>query len=387
MGRRKKWPPALLHHRASGRAYCRIDDVNHYLGAWDVARDEPSPEARAAYARLVARLAAGQTPSEPRNNAAILTVTQVVAAWLDAEAPRLAPKQRKLYLLSLKPLLRLYGPTEAADFDAEALEALQLACATGSWLTPEERTPGPGRWRPPTDWCANVCNQRLGYVKTVWRWAERRKLVPPGSWANLRTVPGLRKTDRRVRHTARRRPATWDEVRAIARCAVAPVRALLLLMWWSGLRPAEAYTLTAAELDRSGDVWVYRPGKHKTAHLDVARQVAIGPKGQAVLRPWLALASSPDAILFRPVGRSRGVRPEAYNDRSFAKAVAKAARKAGLEGVTAYCVRHAFKLRISRLYGLDAARTVMGHSAVSMTAQYAAGVDLESAKEVARRGG
>jgi integrase len=386
MGRKKKWPPSIHRHRGSERAYVRIDNHDHYLGAWDVARNEPSAEARAAYARLVARLAAGQTPT-PSHAAAVTTVEDVAAAWYDQEGPRLAPKQLKLVRLSLKPLIRLYGPTDAASFDAGALEALQLACATGSWLTEEERTPRPGHWRPMGDWCANVVNQRVGYVKGVWRWAERRKLVPAGSWANLRTVPGLRKGDRRVRHTARRRPATWDEVRAVARNANPPVRDALLLAWWTGLRPAEAYTMTPGELDRSGDVWVYRPGKHKGEHLDRTRQVAIGPRGQAILRPWLARASSPDAVLFRPVGRPGQRPPASYNEDSFSKAVGVAAKKAGLKGITSYCIRHAFRLRVTRGANLDAARAAMGHSSVAMSGEYAAAQDLETAKKVAREQG
>jgi integrase len=167
-------------------------------------------------------------------------------------------------------------------------------------------------------------------------------------------------------------------VRAIARQANAPVRDALLLCWWCGTRPAEAYTMTPGELDRSGDVWVYRPGKHKGEHLDRTRQVAIGPRGQAILRPWLARASSPDAVLFRPVGRPGQRPPASYNEDSFSKAVGVAAKKAGLKGI---------RLRVTRGANLDAARAAMGHSSVAMSGEYAAAQDLETAKKVAREQG
>jgi len=40
-------------------------------------------------------------------------------------------------------------------------------------------------------------------------------------------------------------------------------------------------------IDTSEDVWLYKPWTHKTEHLGHARIVAIGPKAQGILRPFL----------------------------------------------------------------------------------------------------
>ena len=52
------------------------------------------------------------------------------------------------------------------------------------------------------------------------------------------------------------------------------------------------------DVDRSGDVWVYRPQSHKTAHHGHSRAVMIGPKAQAVLLRYLARDA--EANCFRP---------------------------------------------------------------------------------------
>jgi hypothetical protein len=44
--------------------------------------------------------------------------------------------------------------------------------------------------------------------------------------------------------------------------------------------------------------WVFSPGKHKTEHHDIERHIFIGPKGQAILRPYLG--TKLDAYCFSP---------------------------------------------------------------------------------------
>lgn len=40
-------------------------------------------------------------------------------------------------------------------------------------------------------------------------------------------------------------------------------------------------------VDRSSDVWAYRPQSHKTEHHGRERVIYIGPKGQQLLTPYL----------------------------------------------------------------------------------------------------
>ena len=55
----------------------------------------------------------------------------------------------------------------------------------------------------------------------------------------------------------------------------------------TGCRPSEVCQLRPGDVDRTGDVWTYRPGSHKTGHQGRERVIFIGPKAQAVIRPYL----------------------------------------------------------------------------------------------------
>ncbi len=56
---------------------------------------------------------------------------------------------------------------------------------------------------------------------------------------------------------------------------------------FTGDRPGEVGSLRPCDLDRSTEVWFYRPCQHKTEHHDKDRVIAIGPQSQQVLPPYL----------------------------------------------------------------------------------------------------
>src|SRR5207248_4732637 len=79
---------------------------------------------------------------------------------------------------------------------------------------------------------------------------------------------------------------------------------------YSGMRPGEVRRLRLAEVDRSGDVWVYRPADHKTRHKGKSRAVYFGPRAKAVLAAFVERRGNvdPDEPLFSP----RAEREERY---------------------------------------------------------------------------
>lgn len=56
--------------------------------------------------------------------------------------------------------------------------------------------------------------------------------------------------------------------------------------------------MRGADIERDGDVWIYRPREHKTQHHGRERVIAIGRRGQEVLEAWLREDSA--EYLFRP---------------------------------------------------------------------------------------
>lgn len=377
MPRRAKFPPPITQCR--GQARVRVAGRDHYLGR------HGSPEAAAAYAALVSRLAAGLPPGTPGGGAAApppVTVLDLVARYAADELASYPESSREPYQfrVALAPLLRLFGGTPAADFDAPALEALQAAMGSGAWLTPAERDELLDA-RKPTDWSARVVNRRVIRVRTLFRWAERRKLVPSGRWHELLTVPAISERDRRFRHRPRRKPASWEDVQKVAAELPRVGRAMLLLQWWTGMRSGEVRTMLAGEVDTSGDVWVYSPAAHKMAYAGQQRHVGIGPEGRAVLAPWVDGKGPGDHVF--PPSRSRG--RTHYAESGYSQMVRRAAQRAGVE-LHPYQLRHAFKMRAERAAGAEGARAAMGHRHVS-TGEHYGSVDRALAVEVARKVG
>lgn len=386
MARKAQFPPKITRHH-TGQARVSYRGRDYYLGL------HGSPEAERAYAALLARLAGGQADTGDvaagTRGAAALTVGDVAGRFLDAARAERPAGQLVGYRRALAPLVRLLGGLPAADLDADHLERLRLAMLTGSWQTEEERD-AQRRTKGTVGWCRTNAARHLTRVKTCWRWAERRKLVPPGSWGNLRSLPPLAGDLPGVRHAERRRATTRAELDAVLprvqeRKRHRPCAAMLELQWLTGMRPGEVCVMRPCDIDRDGGpvvdgvrVWLYRPHRWKCSHLGLPRVVALGPGAQAILAPWLADCPA-DAYLFRP---KLGARHPRYSPANYYHVVRRAARKAGVR-LCPYGSRHGAKDRVTRAGGLDAARAVLGHTSVAQTAEYGDRLDLETAARVA----
>jgi hypothetical protein len=78
----------------------------------------------------------------------------------------------------------------------------------------------------------------------------------------------------------------------------------------TGMRPGELVIMRSMDLDTSGQVWLYRPGsdqgpqgKHKMAWRGHGKTIALGPKAQEILKPWLRLNLA--EYLFQPCGEGQ----------------------------------------------------------------------------------
>ena len=180
----------------------------------------------------------------------------------------------------------------------------------------------------------------------------------------------------------------------------------------TGARPGEVCGIRPCDVEREGEIWRYRPERHKTEHRGRERIVFIGPMAQAVLLPYLLRAS--DAYCFSPaesvakqkaerrMRRKTPVQPSqrcrrkarpkrtpsaCYNKdayrRAIVQSVAKANRddaeeaaKAGIEprpipGWHPNQLRHSAATEIRRRFGLEAAQVVLGHAKADVTQVYA----------------
>jgi integrase len=357
-----------------------------YLGKANTA------ESFERYRRVLGEwLATGRAPSCSRGRKEdTLTVDDLVdefLAWsrryyLDPDgkpSTGLAPVEA-----AAKSLKSAYGPTAAAEFGPIAFKAVRHAMIEQGL-------------------CRNVINQRTNCIKRIFRWAVGEELLPPAVLQALTAVEPLRVGRSAAQETQPVRPVPDEHVEAVLPFLPPTVAAMVRLQRVTGMRSGEICVLRTCDIDTRKAVWVYRPRSHKTAYRGHDRTVRIGPKGQAVLRPFLR-SDAPQAYVFSPQralmerrqGRLREtqgnadeaqatpieiIRPgpsDRYKPRSYNRALHYAMKRAEAAGTLSaaqfwhpHQLRHRHATDVRQLRGLEAARVLLGHRTLSQTLEYA----------------
>lgn len=291
-----------------------------------------------------------------------------------------------------------------------------------------------GKW-----WPVEVCksrkglarklvNQRIDHIRRVFKWAVSEELVPAAVYEALKTVAGLRRGHPGTHERPKVKPVLHKHVEATLPFLAPQVAAMVQLQPLIGARETELCLMRGRDIDRSGPVWWYKidPNEipregpanlHKTAHhegADGAAQVKmlpIGPKAKAILIPWLR--ENLDEYLFQPKearqkqyaerrakrqsplwrshvehqARKKKAKPrrapgEHYTRHSYAQAIARACKKAGVPHWNPHQLKHACGTDVRKKFGVEAARAYMGHTKLSTTEIYAE-KDMELVEHIA----
>ena len=398
--------PSLVHHKPSNRARLRINGREYWLGKWG------SPEARAAYDRLIAEfLASGRVTPPPGRQASsgvekaapgsvggdlatappALTVVELVARYLDYCDGYYRDedgKRTSTYGNALQAVraLRPFDDTPAAEFGPKKLRILRDAAAAS----------GLSR---------KGCNALAKFVRQLFRWAEEEELVPRGTYHGLQSLRPLEK----FRSVAPERPPVLPVADEIVDATLPylsdTVVDMVRFQRLTGARPGEVCRIRPADIDGSVEVWAWRPWRHKTRWRGKERVIQIGPRAQEILKPYLQRAAnahcfSPAEVerqrrrlqrLARrtpmtPSQRKRKPKPNgrrrpgdhyttATYRRAIDRATAAAQRNASAPGKIEEWkpnqLRHSAGTAVRRRYGLEAAQVVLGHSNAQVTQVYA----------------
>jgi integrase len=277
---RRNHIPAYRLHKQSGQAVVTLPDGfgrrrDILLGKYGTT------ESRKEYARVLAEWETNGRHLPQPAAASDLTVNELILAyWKHARAYYgwvKAPNRGDKVSLrdALRVVRKLHGHTLARDFGPLALKACRARMIRKNWA----RT---------------YINSQVDRVRRMFRWAAEEELLPGSVYDNLAKVASLRKGKCEARESEKVRPVR-DEVVDDTLPFLHPVpRAMVELQRLTGMRPGEVCRLRGMDLEVSWPVWVYRPGSdqgpegdHKTAHHGHERTVLIGPRAQAVLKPWL----------------------------------------------------------------------------------------------------
>jgi integrase len=279
---------------------------------------------------------------------------------------------------AMRPVVDQCGELFATDFGPKLLTDLR------GWMIEE------------ADWSLNVINQRVNRIRRVFKWAVVEQLIPAEVWHGLQAVTGLRAGRSQARMTNPVRPVPEEYIQAVLRAVPPTVAAMIQVQYHSGARPGEVCAMRPMDLTMAGDVWEYRPPRHKTAHYNKERIILLGPQTQRILQPFLKRELS--AYIFdpreamrqrfskRPTHRHQPVVApastrrvgECYAPGAYANAIRYACRALDIPEWSPNQLRHNAATRVRQRFGLDVAQVVLGHARADVTQLYAE-ADLKKA--------
>lgn len=433
MARTKKGtPPSYRRHVSSGQAIVTLPQSDGrrkdvLLGPYG------SPESYAEYRRILKEWeAGGHRAPEPDSHGAQkqpsdLTVNELMLRWLDhVDAyyvkdgkPTSEPDTIRQALRFVK---ELYGHTLAREFGPLALKAVRQAMVDHPITrTRKVKDPTTGKGRKETKvlrvgLARKYVNKQVDRIKRMFAWAVAEELLPANVHAALLRVEGLRKGKSPAREKPRVKPVSDASVEAVLPLVPPTIRTMIEVHRFCGGRPQDIVLMRACDLDMTGPVWEYRPQRYKTEHHneddnpDQERIVFLGPKAQALLKPYLTLNTTD--YLFSPKRAEeqrharqredrktplwpahlrrqecrRAKRPRAalrdyYDVASYRRAIRRACLKAGIPIWHPNQLRHSAGTAIRKRYGLEASQACLGHAELGVTQVYAE-VDRETARRV-----
>jgi integrase len=385
--------PSYTLHSASGRAVVRLDGKDFYLGLFG------SPESHERYARLIAEwLAASPRKQEaaakaPSTHGArtLPTVAEALLrykAFCQAYYVKEGRPTKELVSIryAMRTLRELYGSVNMAEIGPLALKALQVHLVG-------------------TEICRNQVNARINRIKRFFKWAVSEELAPPSCYEGLRTVAGLRYGRTAARESPPVRPVADEYVEAILPHLSPQVHAMVRLQRLTGMRPCEVVQMRRADIDQSGSVWVYEPADHKNRWRGHRRLIALGPKSQEILAPFLdrparaylfspAEAESqrnsarrqarqtpmtPSQAKRRPKPKPQRAKRQRYDVDSYRRAIKYAIAQANrnrepdqhIPDWFPLQLRHSLATEIRKRHGLEAAQVALGHARADVTQVYA----------------
>jgi len=409
--------PKYRKHKASGQAFVELNGRRLYLGP------HGTKVSRLEYDRLVSEwLQNGRTTITAATESGDFLVVELIAAYLKFAQGyyRKGGRPTSEYaaiLSAMRELRLLYGRKSVSEFGPIALQTIMSRMVAKGWAR-------------------GTVNKQAGRIKRMFKWGVSQEIIPASVYHALSTVSGLRKGRSAARETDPILPVTNEMVESTLRHLPRVVADVVRFQRLTGCRPDEACAIRPCEVDRSQDIWQYRPQSHKTEHHSRERVVFIGPKAQTILLRYLDRDSQ--MYCFRPMDSEAKRRAEVHaarrtplscGNRPGTNCLSKPQRSAGERyGVAAYrraiaracdvafphpelCsipkreltpeqltelkkwqtahrwspnqLRHSAATEIRHRFGLEAAQILLGHSKADVTQVYAER-DLAKGIEIAR---
>ena len=363
-----KTPPKYRKHKRSGQAVVTLSDKDFYLGP------HGTEVSKLEYDRVVGEWLANGRVLPKTSNQSISVETLIEAYWIYCRSYHVKDGRPTDELASIKIAMRdtnkLYAKVSVADFGPLSLDTVRDSMiARGN--------------------SRGYINGNVNRIRRMFKWGVAKQLVQADVYVALQALDGLKKDKSAAREPDPVLPVSNEVVDATLEHCPPMVADMIRFQRLTGCRPGEVRTIKPSEIDTTHAVWRYTPGSHKMEHKGRGRVILIGPKAQAIIRPYLLRDENAECF-----ERPTGGRFKRWNyNEQINKACDKAwpyPRCLNADAIKAWQKRHRWapnRLRhsaataIREEFGLEAAQTVLGHASADVTQVYAER-DIKKAAEV-----
>ena len=295
--------PAPSHHKASGQSVVRLNGHDFYLGPFGSAK------AKAEYDQLIAEWLAHGRQLPNRNTG--LSIAELIVAYVNhAEVyyTKEGEPTSELGVIwqAMKWLRRSKSRTSVDEFGPRLFKTVR------------QRMIDAGLSR-------GTVNGYMNRIRRCFRWGVEQELVPPAVHQSLQAVTGLKRGRSEARERGPVKPVPQALVDTVLPHVAPQVAAMIRFQLLTGCRRGEVCIIRGCDIDMTGKVWIFRPARHKTEHHEVQREIFIGPKAQALIRPWLR--TELEAYLFQPTEAEAIRNAKRRHDRKSPMTLSQAARR------------------------------------------------------------
>ena len=380
----KKLPSYRLH-KSSNQAICRILGRTYYLGEFG------TKESQDKFNRLIAEYLTNPSFGVEKCRQ---SVAESVVAFLKHAESYYGASELFNFRRALTPLIELYADLNISEFGIEQFKAVR-----DYWVK--------------RDAARVYANRQSGRVIAFIKWLVSEGVLSPIVHQGLKCVAPLKAGRCSCREVESVKPVADTTIEKTLPFLSPVVADMVRLQAIIGCRPGELCQLKRGMIDTTNSVWVITLSNHKTAWRGHARKIFVGPKGQAILKPYLN--RPPEAFCFSPTesveqrlqiraskrttamscGNRRGSNRQqdpkrkpgaSFSTGSYGRAIAYACKQAGLPLWSPNQLRHAVATRLRDTEGIESASLILGHRHLSTSEIYAEKSERKALEIVQKHG-
>jgi integrase len=218
----------------------------------------------------------------------------------------------------------------------------------------------------------STVNKHIKMIQRMFKWGASQQVIPITTYQAVATVEGLRAGRSNARETEHVKPVPVKDYNSLLPHLPPVLKAMVQLQKLTGMRSEELCAIGPEDIDTSKNVWIYKPAKHKTAYRGHTRIIAIGPQGQAILKPYM---KNRDYCFLNPKNTP-------YNTGTYRTALQRIMKKHKINLWFPHQLRHSAGTEVRKKLSREAARAFLGHRNSRITDDYAE-IDMTLAAKAA----